>query len=227
MIVAIPRQIGDVIPIHQIELTPGSAICIGGLDWDEYIALLEQLGDDRATRIAYSQKTVEIRMPGQIHEVINRLLAAIIMTLAEEYGYDFNGLGSMTINRPNLGKAIEPDSCFYIQNALSGQGLDQTITNYDIPPDLAVEVDIAHRSDSKFGIYEAIGVPEIWVYQQHKGTIKFKYLVNDKYQEVATSQLFPAVTTAQICAWIEMRRTGTDLMVIRAVRKFCHEQKAL
>jgi Uma2 family endonuclease len=233
MIVAIPRQIGDAIPIHQIELTPGSAICIGGLDWDEYITLLGQLGEDRSTRIAYSQKTIEIRMPGQIHEVINRLLAAIIMTLAEEYGYEFNGLGSMTINRPNLEKAIEPDSCFYIQNAQSGQGWEQAITNLDLPPDLAVEVDIAHRSDSKFGIYEAIGVPEIWVYQQHKrnltaeGSIKFKQLVGDTYQEVSVSQIFPAVTTAQISGWIEMRRTATDLMVIRAVRNFCRSQKDL
>jgi Uma2 family endonuclease len=111
--------------------------------------------------------------------------------------------------------------------------LEQTITNHDTPPDLAVEVDIAHRSDSKFGIYEAIGVPEIWVYQQNKssltaeGSIKFKKLVNDTYQEVSTSQIFPAVTTTQISAWIEMRWTGTDLMVIRAVRKFCHDQKAL
>ena len=130
-------------PIDRIELTPGSAIQINGIDWDGYISLLQQLGDDRATRIAYTQETLEIRMPGQLHETINRLLAAIIMTLAEEYGYEFNGLGSMTIDRPDLGKAIEPDSCFYIQNAQSGQGIENSISSSDTPPDLAVEVDIA------------------------------------------------------------------------------------
>jgi Uma2 family endonuclease len=152
-------------PIHQIEITPGSAICIGGIDWHEYLNILQQLGEDRTTRIAYHHRTLEIRMPGQLHESVNRLLAAIVMTLAEEFGYEFNNLGSMTIDRPALAKAIEPDSCFYIQNAQIGQGITPNITENDLPPDLAIEVDIASRSDHKFIIYRAIGIPEIWIYQ--------------------------------------------------------------
>jgi Uma2 family endonuclease len=216
-------------PIDRIELTPGSAIQINGIDWDGYISLLQQLGDDRATRIAYTQETLEIRMPGQLHETINRLLAAIIMTLAEEYGYEFNGLGSMTIDRPDLGKAIEPDSCFYIQNAQSGQGIENSISSSDTPPDLAVEVDIANRSDHKFDIYRSIGIPELWVYQREGknltagGVIKFKQLDNGVYIDVVNSRAFPALTTAQLAQWIEMRRTGTDLTVIRAVRVFCRQ----
>ncbi|WP_373546023.1 Uma2 family endonuclease [Chamaesiphon sp.] len=216
-------------PIDRIELTPGSAIQINGIDWDGYISLLQQLGDNRATRIAYTQETLEIRMPGQLHETINRLLATIIMTLAEEYGYEFNGLGSMTIDRPDLGKAIEPDSCFYIQNAQSGQGIENSISSSDIPPDLAIEVDIANRSNHKFDIYRSIAIPELWVYQREGknlaagGVIKFKQLDNGVYIDVVNSRAFPALTTAQLAQWIEMRRTGTDLTVIRAVRVFCRQ----
>jgi Uma2 family endonuclease len=206
-------------PIHQIEITPGSAICIGGLDWDEYLTFLQQLGEARSTRIAYNDSILEIRMPGQLHESINRVLAAIVMTLAEEFGYEFNGLGSTTLNRPLLGKAIEPDSCFYIQNAQIGQGLTGSISD-SIPPDLAIEVDIASRSDGKFRIYQEIGVPEIWVYQSG-GAIVMKQLADGEYLDVRRSLAFPAVTTAQLIQWIEIRRTGTDLTVIRAVRTFC------
>jgi Uma2 family endonuclease len=214
-------------PLDRIELTPGSAICIDGIDWDEYISLLQQLGDDRVTRIAYTQATLEIRMPGQLHESINRLLAAIIMTLAEEYGYEFNGLGSMTIDRPNLNKAIEPDSCFYIQNAHNGQGMETTTSSNDLPPDLAVEVDIANRADRKLEIYQSIGVPEIWIYQRQRintsvaGAVKIKQLENGCYIDVAQSRAFPAVSIEQLAQWLELRRTGTDLTVIRAVRAFC------
>jgi Uma2 family endonuclease len=210
-------------PIHQIELTPGSAICISGINWDEYLALVEQLGEDRSTRIAYSNSILEIRMPGQLHESINRLLAAIVMTLAEELGYEFNGLGSTTLNRPLLGKAIEPDSYFYIQNAQAGQGLTVSISE-SIPPDLAIEVDIASRSDGKFIIYQEIGIPEVWMYQSG-GTFMIKQLEHDEYVDVHQSLAFPAVTTAQLMRWIELRRTGTDLTVIRAVRTFCCELK--
>jgi Uma2 family endonuclease len=206
-------------PIHQIEITPGSAICIGGIDWDQYLTLIQQLGEDRSTRIAYNHNILEIRMPGQLHESINRVLAAIVMTLAEEFGYEFNGLGSTTLNRPLLGKAIEPDSCFYIKNAQVGQGIATSISS-DIPPDLAIEVDIASRSDGKFRIYQEIGVPEVWVYQSG-GAIVIKQLADGEYLDLDRSLAFPAVTTAQLIQWIDLRRTGTDLTVIRAVRTFC------
>lgn len=205
-------------PISQIELAPGSAIRIDGVTWEGYIALLQELGDDRSTRVAYENGVLEIRMPGQPHESANRVLATIALTLADEFGFEFNDLGSMTLNRPQLSKGVEPDSCFYIQNAQAGQGLGETISS-DLPPDLALEVDIAHRSDSKLSIYQAMGVPEVWLYQRDQ--VKIKHLANGLYVDALTSRAFPAVSTEQLNQWLEVRRTGTDLTVVRAVRQFC------
>jgi Uma2 family endonuclease len=208
--------------IAQIEILPGSAIQISGISWDSYLSLLQELGDNRSSRIAYNNGTLEIRMPGQPHEAINRVLAAIALTLAEELGFEFNDLGSMTMNRPQLNQGIEPDSCFYIQNAQPGQGLGEPIAN-TLPPDLALEVDIANRSDSKLRIYQAMRVPEIWVYQQ--GLVKIKHLETTQYIDSPTSRAFPSITTEQLNQWLELRRTGTDLTVVRAVRQFCHKNK--
>jgi Uma2 family endonuclease len=160
-------------PISQIELAPGSAIRIDGVTWESYIALLQELGDDRSTRVAYEDGVLEIRMPGQPHESANRVLATIVLTLAEEYGFEFNDMGSMTMNRLGLNKGVEPDSCFYIQNAQAGQGLGEPISG-DLPPDLALEVDIANRSDSKLRIYQAMEVPEVWLYQRDR--VKIRHL---------------------------------------------------
>lgn len=209
-------------PISQIELAPGSAIRVLDVTWEDYIALLKELGDDRATRIAYDNGVLEIRMPSQLHEAANRVLATIALTLAEEFGFEFNDLGSMTMNRPNLSKGVEPDSCFYIQNAQAGQGLGAAIPS-DLPPDLALEVDIANRSDSKLSIYQAMGVPEVW-YQRE--TVKIKWLEGGTYTEAPTSQAFPTVSAEQLHQWIQIRRTGTDLTVVRAVRQFCREQRS-
>lgn len=208
-------------PISQIELTPGSAIRIGGVTWEGYIALLKELGDDRSTRVAYDIGVLEIRMPGQPHEAANRVLATIALTLAEEFGFEFNDLGSMTMNRPDLSKGIEPDSCFYIQNARAGQGLGEAISS-DLPPDLALEVDIANSSDSKLSIYRAMGVPEVWLYQ--RDTIKIKQLEDGEYVDSLSSRAFPAVTAEQLNQWLQVRRTGTNLTVVRSVRQFCREQ---
>jgi len=209
-------------PISQIELAPGSAIRIDGVTWEGYIALLQELGDDRSTRVAYENGVLEIRMPGQPHESVNRVLATIALTLAEGIGFEFNDLGSMTLNRPQLSKGVEPDSCFYIQNAQAGQGLGETISS-DFPPDLALEVDIAHRSDSKLSIYEAIAVPEVWLYQHDQ--VKIKHLANGVYVDALTSFAFPAVSAEQLNQWLEVRRNGTDLSVVRAVRQFCRARQ--
>jgi Uma2 family endonuclease len=205
-------------PISQIELTPGSAICLNHLTWDDYLKLLEELGDNRASRVAYHNGVLEIRTPGQAHEAINRVLAKVVMTLAEELGFECNDLGSMNMNRPNLGQSIEPDSCFYIQNAQAGQGLGQTISP-DLPPDLAIEVNIANRSDSKLKIYQAMEVPEIWLYQREQLTIK--QLITDEYRESHASSVFPRVRAEQVNQWLDLRRNRTDLTVVRAVREFC------
>jgi Uma2 family endonuclease len=209
-------------PLSNIELTPGSAMQISGVNWESYIALMQELGDTRPTRIAYTNGVLEIRMPGQQHESINRVLAAIALTLAEELGFEFNDLGSMTINRPTLSKGLEPDSCFYIQNAQAGQGLDTTISN-DLPPDLALEIDIAHRSDTKLSIYQALSVPEVWLYQHDQ--LKIKHLNQGQYVDALTSHAFPPVSASQLNQWLELRRTGTDLTVVRAVRQFCRNRE--
>jgi Uma2 family endonuclease len=205
-------------PLSQIELTPGSAMQITGVTWESYVALLSELGENRATRVTYDHGVLEIRMPGPLHEVINQVLAAIILALAEELDLEFNNLGSIRMNRPDLAKGIEPDSCFYIQSAQAGQGMGANIPQ-DLPPDLALEVDIANRSDSKLPIYQAMGVPEVWLCRQEELTILI--LQAGKYQHQATSRAFPAVSTEQLNQWIQLRKTGTDLTVIRAVRQFC------
>lgn len=210
-------------PINQIELSPGSAIRINSVTWENYIILLQELGDNRSTRISYDNGILEIKMPGQPHEAANRVLAAIALTLAEEFGLDFNDLGSMTLNRQNLVKGIEPDSCFYIQNAQAGQGLGATIP-HELPPDLALEIDIANKSDSKLSLYAAIAVPEIWIYQQE--TITIKLLQAEQYIDSPTSRAFPAISAKQLNQWLQLRRTGTDLTVVRAVRQFCRERTA-
>ena len=205
-------------PISQIELSPGSAVRIVDVTWESYLALLSELGENRATRITYDTGVLEIRMPGQFHEVINQVLATTVLVLAEELGFEFNNLGSMRMNRADLAKGIEPDSCFYVQNAQAGQGIDTPIPP-NLPPDLAVEVDIANRSDSKLTIYPAMGVPEVWLCQQE--TLTILVLQEDGYQPQSMSRAFPSLAAEQLNQWIQLRKTGTDLTVIRAVRQFC------
>jgi Uma2 family endonuclease len=206
--------------LSQIRISPGSAIQLAGLTWQQYLALMEELGGNRSTRIAYSHGTLEIRMPGALHEIINRLLAKIIFTLAEEMGLEINDLGSTTFSRKDLDQGIEPDSCFYIQHAHLIQGLNPNIPE-SLPPDLAIEVNISSFSRDKMSIYQAIGVPEVWVYRQNR--IKIYQIQESQYVEVLNSPTFPTVSVQQLQTWIRYRESNNDLTTLREVRRFCKE----
>ncbi len=51
------------IPIHAIELTPGSTIDIHNLSWHDFEQILAELGEQRNTRMAYYRGTLEIVSP--------------------------------------------------------------------------------------------------------------------------------------------------------------------
>ena len=209
-------------PLNEIELVPGSAIRLNRVSWDSYLLLLQELGENRSTRVSFQGGVLEIRMPGLLHEVINRLLATIIMTLAEVFDKEFNNAGSTRFNRADLEQGIEPDSCFYIQHAIAGQGISPSAASLSVgssdwmPPDLAIEVDIANSSENKLSIYQTLAVPELWLYKE--GKLHIKGLQRQRYSDVARSIAFPSITSTQLNEWIKLREQGTDLTVIKAIR---------
>jgi Uma2 family endonuclease len=131
---------------------------------------------------------LEIMSPTQKHDIIKSLLGHLVSVLTEELDLKFVSIGSTTLRKEEKSKGTEPDDCFYITNAdlVIGRLIqDQTP---DPPPDLAIEVDISHRSESKFPIYAALGVPEIWCYR--KAQVHFYHLSGDQYVEIPASCIF-------------------------------------
>lgn len=68
-------------PISQIILTPGSAIAIQDISWPAFEAILEELGENRNTRIAYHQGTLEIVSPLPRYERAIVVISDLVKTL--------------------------------------------------------------------------------------------------------------------------------------------------
>lgn len=188
------------IPIHAIELAPGSTVSIHNLSWQDFEILLTELGESRNTRIAYYQGTLEIMSPLAIHERPHRIIADIVKALLDAQGRDWEDFGSTTLKRPEVA-GVEPDTCLYIQNVDRVKGC----TNLDLdsypPPDLAIESDVT--SITTVSAYQAMRVPEIWVYRNH--TLKINLLQGEReaphsvrYVEAANSPTFPDLPIATL-----------------------------
>jgi Uma2 family endonuclease len=175
-----------VIPIKSIELREGSAVTLHYLSWQDCENILEELGEDRHTRIAYYQGTLEIMSPLSRHERLHRIVGYIVTAILDAQGRDWEDFGSTTFYRK--GRAgVEPDTCFYVTNVALVRDCQERI-DVDIypPPDLAIGSD---TSKTFLSAYEAIAVPEIWIY--HNNSLKIFLLSSGQYSESESSLLFP------------------------------------
>jgi Uma2 family endonuclease len=174
------------IPIDTIQLAPGNTLSIHNLSWQDFETILTDLGENRSTRIAYYQGTLEIRSPLAVHERPHRIIADIVKALLDLEGKNWEDFGSTTLKRPKVA-GVEPDTCLYIQNADLIRGcVELNLDNYP-PPDLAIESDVT--SITLVNAYQAMRVPEIWIYRDRKLTINL--LAGDSYEESTISGIFP------------------------------------
>lgn len=192
-----------------------SKVVLKGVSWQTFQALLADVGDDRAWRIAYDNGVLEIRMPYLEHEVPKRLLESLVEWIADELDIEVMSAGSLLLEREDLTRAIEPDTCFYIQNEALVRSRDIDLET-DPPPDLAVESDYTNSSLNKFTIYAALGVPEIW--RDRRQTLEVYQLVEGKYETVAQSVAFPFLPIAEVPGFIEQSRAIGQRAAVRLFR---------
>ena len=203
-----PKDIEPVIPLR-------------GVSWQTYRKLMAEVGDDRGWRIAYDLGVLELRMPLLKHEAPKRLLENFIETVADELEMEILEAGALTLEREDLSRAIEPDSCFYVQNERRVRGKEDIKLPDDPPPDLAVESDYTSSSLNKLGIYASLGVPELWRY--HNGKLLVYQLVKNSYQLSESSLVFPCLPVAEISPLIEQSKKIGQRAVVRLFRKRIRE----
>ena len=113
----------------------------------------------------------------------------------------------MTMKTKSEGKGSEPDACFYVQSAASIGGKKQLDFTSDPPPDIVVEVDVHDESLSKFPIYAALNVPEIWHYDGQALTIY--HFRQDPYIRAESSLALPLLTGSTLTEFLS-RSSGED-----------------
>jgi Uma2 family endonuclease len=207
--------------LEQLTIEPGERVILRDVDWPQFESILQELGDDRNTRIAYFEEVLEIMSPLPEHEINKESLGDLVKILLEELGIDCIAIGSTTLKKLKKQAGAEPDCGFYIQNCARMQGqltIDLTI---DPPPDLAIEIDLT--SKTKLDAYLTIGVPEIWRYD--KGVLSIDVLQNGQYLSVSSSTILPIwMPPSLLISFATRIQTGSRLETIRAFRSLIREQ---
>lgn len=207
-------------PTPSPQIAVERLVVLEGVSWQTFKALLADIGDSRASRIAYDRGTLEIRMPLQQHEQPKIMIASFVDALADELEIEVMQLGALLLEREDLSRAVEPDTCFYIQNeSIVRSKTIQLLA--DPPPDLVIESDYTSSSLNKFNIYSAIGVPELWRYRQQ--TLEVYRLVGENYELSATSMTFPFLPIAEVPNFIEQSKIIGQRAAVHLFRKRIQE----
>jgi Uma2 family endonuclease len=207
--------------VTRIIVPPGQTVVLDGVSWDEFEAILEDLGEHRSSRMAYDRGTLEIMTPLPEHEVNKVYLSNFVEILLEELDIEFCPLGSTTFKNQTMFKGIEPDSCFYIQNEVKVRGKNKLDLTVDPPPDLAIEIDLTNRTHPE--IYQALGVSELWRYERDK--LQILLLVDGSYIESDRSNIFANFDLIQVIPQYltQCRKEGRN-RGIKAFRSWVREQ---
>jgi len=174
------------VEVKQVTVPPGQRVLLKDISWQEFEAILEDLGEHRGSRVAYDNGTLEIMTPLPEHESGKEIIGDLVKALLEELDIEFWCLGSTTFKNKLMQQGIEPDNCFYIENEAAVRGKDPLDLTKDPPPDLALEIDVTSRTHPS--IYEKLGVSELWRFE--KGKLKINVLQKGQYVESDISPHF-------------------------------------
>ncbi|MBD2133655.1 Uma2 family endonuclease [Sphaerospermopsis sp. FACHB-1094] len=207
--------------LKRIHVPPGQRVLLENVTWTELEAILEELGEHRAAKIAYDQGILEIMTPLPEHEFDQEIISDLIKALLEELDIEFLSLGSTTFKNQFMQKGIEPDQCFYIQNEALVRGNKRLDLTVDPPPDLALEIDVTSRTHPN--IYQALKVPELWRFEN--GKLQINILVDGNYVVSQSSLNFPGLPLIDmIPRYLESSGINGRNATIKRFRNWVREQ---
>jgi Uma2 family endonuclease len=200
-------------------------VILSNISWQTFEQILEELGNNRGTRLAYNNGLLEIMTPLGPHENNNRFIESLVGVIADELNLNLKKFGSLTMKRSKKLKGAEPDSCYYLQNEPLVRNKQEIDLDKDPPPDLVLEIDMSSGSLDKLPIYAAIGVPELWRYDGNKLEVFVLQQLDGEYEAVSTSLTFPWMPMDVIPRFIRQSLVDGETATLRTFREWVREQE--
>ena len=180
--------------LRQLKIQPGQQLLVEDVNWQQFESILAELGERRASRLSYSNGRLEIMVPLPEHEKAKEIIGDMVKILLETREIAFESLGSTTLKNERMSQAVEPDTCFYIQNQAAVIGKNRLDMSVDPPPDLAIEIDLTSRT--QLDNYQILGVPELWRYARRG--LQINVLQAEQYIESDVSPTFPNIPIVEL-----------------------------
>jgi Uma2 family endonuclease len=190
--------------------------------WKGYSTLLRMRGDHRYPRMTYLDGSVYLVSPSFEHESLERRLDRFVTVVVEELDIPCISAGSTTLRRRSKRGGVEGDETYYLTNLARIRGKKKINLRVDPPPDLAAEIVVTHDADEAVEVWRRFRVPEVWICDRDRLTILLLQ-ANGQYAEAERSLAFPALTAAEVHAWVVRDQDEDDTAWVKALRRWVAE----
>ncbi|NET61141.1 MAG: Uma2 family endonuclease [Symploca sp. SIO2E6] len=160
-----------------------------GMSWQRFKLLQESFIDSPGVRLGYYKGEVEILAVSPEHESISRMITGLLIVYFMEKEIEFNPLGSFTQEKEEEASA-QADESFAIGSS--------TATT----PELSIEVIFTSGSDRKLTRYQALGVPEVWFWED--GLFRLYHLREFGYEGIERSEVLPDLNIKELSRCLMM-----------------------
>lgn len=158
---------------------------ITGVSWEQYEALLLQLEDSAACRVAYLDGVLEIVAPSRRHERGKTQIGTFLEIYFLETDTEYFPTGSTTFLNPEQQAGGEPDESYCIET-------DKAF------PDLVIEVVVTSGGINRLDLHRRLGVREVWFWQNNQFKLyhlreqtSSQFVSTFGYELISQSELLP------------------------------------
>ena len=198
-------------------------VLVPGVPWSVYESFVDNLPEQSPVRAAYDGKDMEVMTKSQEHEDLAKFLGYLVVELARVLRLSFKGLGETTWKRPLLERGIEADHCYYFDEAKLKQAVMAKGSKdlSSIPnPDLAIEVDISPPLADREGIYAALRVTELWIFES--GALSMLRLGQDLGYHPIEASGYLRIRADEATRWLVEEDTSDDLVWLDRLSSWLH-----
>lgn len=141
--------------------------------WEQFKHIQKGLEGSLGVRLSFYEGVIEVSMPGHPHEIFKKIIASLLEAFFLHWRIRIVPTGSVTQEQEGVASAQADESyCFGEVKAI---------------PDLSIEVVFTSGSATKLRRYQALGVPEVWFWDD--GLFTLHRLGENGYTRIYKSQI--------------------------------------
>lgn len=142
-------------------------------DWEHFELIRQGCAESPGVRLFYFDGTIELLMPGLLHEVFSHAIGYLLTCFLAHRGILFFATGAADQEKEKVA-ALQPDQSY-------------SVGSLKKIPDLSIEVVFSSGGVNKLAQYKAIGVTEVWFWED--GTLALYRLRGEDYESIEQSEL--------------------------------------